>query len=183
MTTIDATPLPTLPPLGCAPNGPACRGQRGKVFVLCEEATLGKGERHTVASIVLDRTVNTFAELTHTEASVLIDALNGWHAVGHLIDTARPWTQSLLGSDVPCATYEPNPNEFRQPASRDQIDRIAGLCGMIGLDRLDVFDLALFSFGVEITDWTELYPSGAQRLTNALRGFLDVLAARPYAGT
>lgn len=181
MTTIDTTPVPTLPSLGCDPAGRSCRGQRAKVFVLCEEASLTKGERHTVASIVLDRTVNSFAELTHTEASTLIDALNGWHAVGHLIDTARPWTQSLIGADMPCATYEPSPSEFRQPASRDQIDRIAGLCGMIGLDRLDVFDLALFCFGVEITDWSQLYPSGARRVTNALRGWLtveDVLAAR-----
>lgn len=181
MSTITPTPDFRLPSLGCDPDGPACRGQRGKVFILCQEADLTKGERLTVASIVADRTISTFTDLNHREASTLIDALNGWHAVTHLLDTQRPWSTDLLGPDMPCSSYRPDPNEWKQPASREDIDRIVGMCWIVGIDRLDVFDLAHLIIGAEITSWAELYPSGARRLVNALRGYVtvtDVLNAR-----
>lgn len=182
MTTIDLSSLPTLPSLGCDPHGPSCAGQRRKLFHLCNEADLTKGERHTVASIILGRDIASFAELSHREASRLIDAVNGWHGVAHLVDTAYAWESAPQGLNVPCHGYTPDPDEFAQPASRADVDTILGHACMIGLSIQDVFDLALFVFGVEISDWTGLYPSGARRMITALHGYQtveDVLAARP----
>lgn len=70
------------------PGLPRSSAQLRKVMAMCREMGLDDDQRHEFASAVLGVRVETFAGMDAVSACLLIDALNGYHAVEFL--TAHP---------------------------------------------------------------------------------------------
>lgn len=79
--------------MSAAPNPdfvPMTPRQRRYIMAQAREIGLSRGERLELAEFLLRRDLATMKYLTHDEAAKLIDALNGYRLVSHILANRAP---------------------------------------------------------------------------------------------
>jgi hypothetical protein len=61
------------------------RARRLKLFKLCDEVAFSRDERLELATYLLRRDVETYSDLNDAEVSRLLDAIEGFGLVSHLL--------------------------------------------------------------------------------------------------
>ena len=80
------------PPVGTA------EARRRKAHLLVKEIGLSREDRIDLASMLLRRTVKSWTELDEAQYIRILDALEGYQLIGHLVETRSPKINSRAAS-------------------------------------------------------------------------------------